>query len=452
MSKIIKVILGLMFIFFMVYIAGIFVFKANVAPNTFIGELSVSMMNYNDLEDAIEEKFKEETFEIKDIKIENYEKTISELGASIDSSKLAKDIQAEQSAVKWPFEVAAKSEFEIDEYITVDDQKLEEALREKQLFSSADRIIAEDAYLELDSESNQYVVVEATKGTVVDSSSFIPAASEAIANLETSIDTADYYKQANNDVDTLQSQADSLNERINRYVAMKIGDDELEVDKSTLANSIYIDENGEVAVNSEVLYWYLYDLSLEYDSTEVGEGYRTVTESNMVPAYEEIEAGLLSDEDGDVIGEAPITDEEENFKQKVKTDEPTYIEISLSQQLMWVYLDDELLVQTPVVTGSAADDWETPTGEFTVISKETDKELDGSTVGYDYLVPVNYWMRLTNSGIGIHDIDWLNADNAWNSREVYETQGSHGCINTPGEAMATIYENIPVGTPVYIVN
>ncbi len=452
MSKGFKILMVLVSMFLMVYVAGIFVFKANVAPNTFIGELNVSMLKYDQLENAIEEKFKEETIVIKDVKIENYEQSISELGATIDSQQLASDIKAQQTAIKWPFEIAAKSDFEIDEYISVDEDTLEEALSDADFFSKDDRVVAEDAYLQLNTDTNHYDVVEATEGTVVSKKLLVPAVNSAIANLEPTIDTADYYQLANNDLETLQAQADSLNERIDRYVAMQIGDDELEVDKQTLSESLYIDEDGEVAVDSEVLYWYLYYASLDYDSTEVGEGYRNVTESDMVPAYEEIEAGLLSDENVDVIGVAPITDIEENFTQTVDTDEETYIEISIGQQLMWVYKDDELLVQTPVVTGSAEDGWDTPTGDYTIISKETDKVLNGSSVGFDYEVPVNYWMRLTNSGIGIHDIDWLNADNAWDSRDVYVTQGSHGCINTPGDAMKLIYNEIPVGTPVYIVN
>lgn len=445
-----KIIISIVLTLVITYIVGIGLFSFFVAPNTYVGDLSLSMINFNDLEQKVTEQFETETIKIDDVKITNYEEKLASLGASVDSQKLYQDIKTNQTAYKWPFEIAAKSTFELKDYVSVDDKVLTNQLTEANFFETEGRTAAEDAYLELNNETNTYDVVPATEGTIIDKKLFVSAVSKAIVDLEPSISTEKYYKVAANDTDKLQADADKLNERINRYVAMKIGDDELEVDKETLASSLYIDENGDVAVDSSILYWYLYDLSLEYDSAEVGTGYRTVTESNVDPAYDEIVAGLISDENVDVIGEAPIEDDHETFKQKAKTDASTYIEVNIGQQLMWVYKDDELLVQTPVVTGSAADGWDTPVGEYTIIDKETDKVLNGSTVGFDYKVPVNYWMRLTNSGIGIHDIDWLDTSNAWDSRSVYELQGSHGCINVPNDVMSTVYNNIPVGTPVYV--
>ncbi|WOO88764.1 L,D-transpeptidase [Mollicutes bacterium LVI A0078] len=445
-----KIIISIVLTLVITYIVGIGLFSFFVAPNTYVGDLSLSMINFNDLEQKVTEQFETKTIKIDDVKITNYEEKLTSLGASVDSQKLYQDIKTNQTAYKWPFEIAAKSTFELKDYVSVDDKVLTNQLTEANFFETEGRTAAKDAYLELNNETNTYDVVPATEGTIIDKKLFVSAVSKAIVDLEPSISTEKYYKVAANDTDKLQADADKLNERINRYVAMKIGDDELEVDKETLASSLYIDDNGDVAVDSSILYWYLYDLSLEYDSAEVGAGYRTVTESNVDPAYEEIVAGLISDENVDVIGEAPIEDDHETFKQKAKTDASTYIEVNIGQQLMWVYKDDELLVQTPVVTGSAADGWDTPVGEYTIIDKETDKVLNGSTVGFDYKVPVNYWMRLTNSGIGIHDIDWLDTSNAWDSRSVYELQGSHGCINVPNDVMSTVYNNIPVGTPVYV--
>ncbi len=34
--------------------------------------------------------------------------------------------------------------------------------------------------------------------------------------------------------------------------------------------------------------------------------------------------------------------------------------------------------------------------------------------------------------------------------DIYKTNGSHGCINTPLEAAKTIYETVSVGTPVIV--
>lgn len=433
-----------------IYVVGIVMFNNRIVPNTNLGQMNLSMVKFAELKTKVDEEFKNETLKISDEVLGEVEASVAELGASIESEKLATDIKADQNSLIWPFEIAAKSDFELKDYITVDQEILESKLDKQGYFETEGRTLANPAALELNANTNNYEVVEATAGTVIDPDKLIEQVSSALYSLEPTIDTKESYATAKNNVDELTKQAEMLNQRINREVTMEIGEDVIEVPQSLVAEALYINDEGEVDIDGSGIYSYLYDASLTYDTAEVGFGYRTVTESNVDPAYEEIEAGLLSDKNAPVVGVATIDDQEDTFKPTKKTDEETYIEINISQQVMWVFKDGELLVQTPVVTGSQADGWDTPVGEYTIIDKETDKVLDGSTVGYDYLVPVNYWMRLTNSGIGIHDIDWLNSDNAWDSRDVYELQGSHGCINVPNDIMATVYNNIPVGTPVYV--
>lgn len=433
-----------------IYVIGILVFNNRIVPNTKIGEINLGMTKFDNVQTVVDQGFKQETIAVTDVVISDYTSSVTDLGASIDSAKLAKDLKTDQNSLIWPFELAAKSNYKLEDYITVDQEVLASKLEADKFFEQEGRTKAQDASLKLNEETVQYEVVEAVPGTVIDEKLFITNMTTAISNLAESIDTADSYIQPQNDVDTLNKQASALNDRINRNVSMTIGDETIQVPKDIIARAVYIDEDGKVAVEGSELYNYLYDQSLEFDSDDIGVGYRTITESNVDPAYEEIVNGLISDDNADIVADAPVDETEDTFKPTVKTDEETYIEISIPNQVMWVYKDGELLLQTPVVTGSQADGWDTPTGEYTIIDKETDKVLNGSSVGFDYEVPVNYWMRLTNSGIGIHDIDWLNSGNAWDSRDVYELQGSHGCINVPNDVMKTVYDNIPVGTPVYV--
>lgn len=433
-----------------IYVVGIVAFNNRIVPNTYVGDIDLAMIKFDELKAKVDQEFKAETLGIKDPVITDYKASVSDLGASIDSQKLQTSIKESQNPLIWPLEIAAKSEFELNEFVTVDSEQLASELDSAGFFATDGRTEAKDAKLELNDETNNYEVVPATEGTVLDHDLFIEQVTKALTSLDTEIDSSKSYALADNDVDKLTEQAEQLNKRINRKVTMEIGEDVIEVPKSIVAESLFINDDGDVDIDGSGIYSYLYDQSLSYDTAEVGFGYRTVTESNVDPAYEQIKAGLLADEDKDVVGVAPIEDQEDTFKPSVKTDEKTYIEVSISKQVMWVFKDGELLVQTPVVTGNQAEGWDTPVGDYTVIDKETDKVLNGASVGFDYEVPVNYWMRLTNSGIGIHDIDWLNTDNAWDSRDVYELQGSHGCVNVPNDIMATVYNNIPVGTPVYV--
>lgn len=120
----------------------------------------------------------------------------------------------------------------------------------------------------------------------------------------------------------------------------------------------------------------------------------------------------------------------------------TYIEISIDDQHMWYYKNGELIVSTDVVTGykNAHD---TPTGLYYIINKASPAELVGET----WDVWVNYWLGVTNDGIGIHDSTWRYSGYGGN---IYTYDGSHGCINTPYDAVKKIYDNCKENTPVVI--
>ena len=119
----------------------------------------------------------------------------------------------------------------------------------------------------------------------------------------------------------------------------------------------------------------------------------------------------------------------------------TFVEISLDNQYMWYYVDGKLLVETPVVTGNIAAGDDTRRGCFRIASMTTDTYLVGPTWN-DH---VEYWMPFDDQ-IGLHDSSWRTEYGG----DIYLTDGSHGCVNTPLDAIATIYNNITVGTLVVV--
>lgn len=117
----------------------------------------------------------------------------------------------------------------------------------------------------------------------------------------------------------------------------------------------------------------------------------------------------------------------------------TYIEVDMGQQRMYYYQDGECLISVDVVTGNARRGWDTPEGIEYVYSKQKNRILRGE----GYATPVKYWMPVVGN-VGIHDADWRREFGG----EIYLTNGSHGCINTPPEVMAQLYELVELGTPV----
>ena len=114
----------------------------------------------------------------------------------------------------------------------------------------------------------------------------------------------------------------------------------------------------------------------------------------------------------------------------------SYIEVDITNQHMTYYQDGRLVVDTDIVSGQPGGH-ATPSGLYHSYYKCEDIWLTGE----DYFVFVDYWISVTpDTTIGLHDADWRTNFGG----EVYLYGGSHGCVNTPKEAMKKIYDTINV--------
>jgi len=122
----------------------------------------------------------------------------------------------------------------------------------------------------------------------------------------------------------------------------------------------------------------------------------------------------------------------------------TYIYIDISSQTLTYFIDGQVDMSCPVVTGNVSQGHGTPTGVYRINNKSTDTRLKGE--GYD--VKVAYWMSFIGGYIGMHSAQWRSSFGG----SQYLTDGSHGCVNMPTSAAAYIFNNAPTGTPVIVVS
>ena len=150
---------------------------------------------------------------------------------------------------------------------------------------------------------------------------------------------------------------------------------------------------------------------------------------------EQIRAQLLTMESGEIDADAVCYDTDG----KPFSLGDSYVEVDFDNQQMTYIKDGRLVVNTNIVTG-ALNGHQTPTGLYETHGKEHDVWLKGD----DYLVFVKYWVSVVGDLIGLHDASWRSNFGA----SFYVYGGSHGCVNTPEEAMAWIWNLIEDGTPV----
>lgn len=146
----------------------------------------------------------------------------------------------------------------------------------------------------------------------------------------------------------------------------------------------------------------------------------------------------VSDKKGNVSATERIVEVKQS--RNLYKGQTTYILVSISEQKLWFYYNDELITTSNIVTGLKGIN-DTPKGTFKIYHKATSTYL----VGQDYRSYVNYWMAI-NGDIGLHDATWQSKFGGI----VYTYSGSHGCINLPYETAKIIYNMAPVGTLVEV--
>lgn len=124
----------------------------------------------------------------------------------------------------------------------------------------------------------------------------------------------------------------------------------------------------------------------------------------------------------------------------------TYVFVSISNQTLTYFVDGKVALNTPVVTGNIYGH-NTPRGTFRLLNKATNVTLKGrEDNGDDYESFVRYWMAFLGSSYGLHDADWRASFGG----NIYQGNGSHGCVNMPVPMAGQLFGMIEYGTPILI--
>jgi len=258
--------------------------------------------------------------------------------------------------------------------------------------------------------------------------------------------------------DTLQRQRFAkLQSFFQSSLIYDMGTEQIELTPEMMASFLQKDSAGcpvwdreELLISADHIREWVEQLAKQYDTVDTTRDFQT-TEGRVVQvAYKtygtqlDVEAELkflteqLLCERKEPLAHKPAY-LREGFCRGLDDIGNTYIEVDMGQQRMYYYQDGECLISVDVVTGNARRGWNTPEGINYIYAKQKNRILRGE----GYATPVKYWMPVVGN-VGIHDADWRRDFGG----EIYLTNGSHGCINTPPDVMARLYELTEMGTPV----
>jgi hypothetical protein len=211
----------------------------------------------------------------------------------------------------------------------------------------------------------------------------------------------------------------------------------------------------EPIISESKMYAFFKDISDKYDTSWMLEQYREGLGETVIVNDSRKGDGTIFDIDSEfaylkdemLLGENPggqrdfvLTKNAKVYNASEDLGE-TYIEINMGDQMLYYYVDGQLSMDMPVVTGNINRSRGTPTGIYPVYNKRYHTYLRGD----DYVSYVNYWLGV-HKGVGIHDATWRNKF----GEEIYKSDGSHGCINCPLSNVEVLWDVVEVGTPVIL--
>ncbi len=123
----------------------------------------------------------------------------------------------------------------------------------------------------------------------------------------------------------------------------------------------------------------------------------------------------------------------------------TGVIVDKSCQKMKLIVDGGEIFTSDVVTGLRYSR-DTPTGEFEIWFKTKDFTFTKYDAFSYYFMPLR-WKDGYETDYGFHDATWRYEFGG----DIYEWDGSHGCINMPLEEASILYEYAYEGMPVYII-
>lgn len=430
-------------------------YKERFLPKTFIGDLDVSQLSVKEANEKLVQAQSDLSFVIEADGKEwkSFKKT--ELGLESNFETELEALQKKQNPWKWGVQyVAGPTNLKLAPSVFNEETLNEQTAKlEAELVAwNKERTQTKNATLER--KESGFEIVPEVQGDNVDTKKVIEDLQNQLLNGASNIELTDFIVKPSvkSDDPKLTQELESINKIAQVEATYVINGNSFQIPSEKI-NEWIIYQDGKVSLNRELVHAYVTQLGVDYNtSTNPSTFVSTKRGEVSVPAgslswtiateteTDELIASILA---GESFSRSPIAQGSANSGSPLFGN--TYIEIDLINQHMWYYKDGQLLLDTPVVTGKPSTP--TPAGVFYAWNKALDETLRGTNDdGSKYAEPVDYWVPIDWTGIGIHDSDWQPAYGG----ELWKTVGSHGCINTPPNVMKQLYGMIDVGVPVLV--
>ena len=434
-------------------VAGVIASGRNkFASGTTINEISVSRMTADEARDALNASFADYELNVRVGDDYAYTATAEDL-----SMALREDIDFQGMIDAQTF--GSERELTVEDPYTYNLGAFHNDLAA--YVNTVDLSEAKNAYLVFDEEADEFVVADAIPGYLLDPEAITEEVGEHVSELDPEVTYTmdDFYvtePELGTDSPEVQEALDHANAYKDLEITVSFTPDGREttyetIDWEHIRDWVSVDYDGlSIFIDDTALSEYVSEIANahsvsygtsqfrttggSYISVRVASGGQSVNTSGL---YQRVYENLQEQTGGTVTAPFDTATEAAEFVDFGGN----YVELNLNAQVMYCYNGGVLVCSAPCVSGNVSMGWATPNGVYHIYSKQTNRYLTGP--GYRSFV--NYWMPF-NGGIGLHDGTWRDAFGG----SEYLYNGSHGCVNLPLSAAATVFANVHEGTAVIV--
>lgn len=448
-----KIMIGSIVLIIVIYLIGVVYHNNHFLPRTNAGAVSVSGQTVEKATENINENLQTYPVAITEDDEEFGYIELGQVDAQFVDDGVLQNAMTEQNQWSWPFAIFSNRHINISDSVVVEEGLLA-GLIEALGINNDERTASTNAYLQ-ESDTGMDIIQETYGDQVTVDSLEVGLKDTFDKNTQTLELNTSYDKPSIlEDSQAIQDQMTHLEAMRNTQITMTFDGNEVTIPQESISSWVYVDEAGNPQVDITAVEDYILEVNREYSQL-----FKSHTFNSTYQGQVQVDPGTL----GWYIDRFT---ESENIASLIHQTgeyhyEPfiegygygmdgmvgnTYVEVDLAHQMMLIYEEGELLLETPIVSGKIGAN--TIPGAYEVWQKLEDTDLTGydPTRDRDYVQPVDYWIAFDDQLQGIHDAGWQASFGG----DAYLNAGSLGCINTPPSVMTTVYEIVQVGYPVIV--
>ncbi len=446
------------------YLVGRSHYQGKFLPNTYINNKNVSGMSLEEVEKQFLHSDDSGSFVVHKHDGTDVTVPLADVDYKYDTKEQLEALFKKQDANAWFTGYLGSADYTFSDTSSYDKEKL------KALLAAADWGSAKNQNAKIELGKDGYTVTEAVQGDEMDYSkleSYLMT-QFAVGNFEVSAADSGCYIAPEITAADLEEQCEKLNSIWNMSITYDFDYTTEKLTGEKLQSLITVDEDNNITADRDACMKYVEGLSKKYDTYGKDRKFKATIQGDITVEHSEDavygwwiyqdatcdELVEMLEKGESVEGVKPVYYNKWGFEytgvpeaRSAKDDiGDTYMEVDLTNQQFWYYKKGELQYECYIVSGQTTSIARTTLeGVYKLWDKQLNYRMKATNAdGDSWDTTCNYWNNVSLCGIGMHDSAWRYVFGG----NIYQWNGSHGCINMPVDAAKYIYDNVPLGTPV----